>query len=462
MMRYPGQDDTICAIATPMGSGSIGVIRVSGKEALSIAQSVFRGTEPICAFKSHTLHQGEIIDPSNGKTSDEALLVVMREPRSYTGEDVIEIQSHGNPHLLQKILSFLTASGARLATPGEFTRRAFLSGRIDLSQAEAVMELIAAQSDAAQAMALHQLRGTLSREIESIQAALLSLLSRIEASIDFAEQGITLDLQEEMIEQIGAVCQSIHQLVEGYEEGKQIREGSTVVIVGRPNVGKSSVMNRLLGEDRAIVTPIPGTTRDTLSEWLSLQGHLVQLVDTAGIHNTADPIEIEGIRRSKEAINRGALALLVLDASGALTPEEILLVDQIDHTKRLIVLNKKDLPLKIDVVALHARYATDPIIHCSAVTGEGFPELKKELLTRLVPKADTERPLVALLRHKNALQRAEEALQRGLRAAEGSAAAVEFLAADLRDGLSALGEIVGETTTDEILNQIFGQFCIGK
>ncbi len=455
-MRYLGQDDTICAIATPMGVASIGVIRLSGPKAIAIAQSVFRGG--VNTFQSHTVHYGKIIDLS-GKCIDEALLVVMKGPRSYTGEDVIEIQSHGNPHLLQKILANLMASGARLAAPGEFTRRAFLAGKIDLSQAEAVMDLIAAQSDAAQEMALGLLHGDLSRQIETIEKNLLSILSQIEASIDFTEQGITIGSHEEIIQKISQSVQSIHALLAGYEEGKQIREGSLVVITGRPNVGKSSVMNRLLGEDRAIVTEIPGTTRDTVSESLLLQGHLMQLVDTAGIRATTDPIESEGVKRSEAVLKKSDLAMLILDSSQPLTLEDIALADQI--AKKIFVLNKSDLPLKIDMEQLRARYPQYPIIYCSAATGEQFSDLKKQLAAELIRQPEKEGCRVALLRHKDALIQADCALQRALQSAKENAS-VEFLAADLREGLDALGEIAGETTTDEILDQIFNQFCIGK
>ncbi len=472
MNRYSGQEETICAIATPIGIGSIGVIRVSGGEAVSIVQRVFRGTAELKGFKSHTLHHGIIIDPATAQPVDEALLVIMKGPRSYTGEDVVEIQSHGNPHLLQKTLSLLIASGARLATAGEFTRRGFLAGRIDLSQAEAVMELIAAQSNAAQEMALSQLRGNLSHRIDSIRKEVLSVLTQIEASIDFIEQGIPLCSHEEIVNKVEQTVQSVEHLLATYEEGRQIREGITVVITGRSNVGKSSVMNRLLGEERAIVTPIPGTTRDTLSEWLNLSGHLILLMDTAGVRPTNDPIELEGVRRGNAALKKGEIALLVLDSSQPFTSEDMALMDRIECKKRIVVLNKSDLPLEADRMSFHTRYPSDPIIYCSAKTGEGFSELKNEIVTLLfAPRGTTpktspvagepERPLVALLRHKHALDRASHALKRGLQSAKENAS-VEFIAADLRYGLDALGEIVGETTTDEILDQIFNQFCIGK
>jgi tRNA modification GTPase len=467
--RCLGQDDTICAIATPTGVGSIGVIRVSGSRAFPVVQNIFKSSPKkkenmLCDFKSHTVHAGTIIDPHTGSWVDEALLVIMKGPRSYTGEDVAEIQSHGNPHLLQRILSLLTASGARLAEPGEFTRRAYLSGRIDLAQAEAVMDLIMAQSHCAQDLALHQLHGGLSDQINAVREGVLSLLSKIEASIDFTEQGIDVSPREEILEEIGRCEQWVQNLLAGYEEGRQIREGSVVVIAGRPNVGKSSVMNRLLGEDRAIVTAIAGTTRDTLSEWLSMSGHLIQIIDTAGFHETTNPIELEGMRRGEAVLKKADLVLFIADATEPFGDEDIRLYDRILCKRKMILLNKSDLSLRVDRKAVSARYPNDLVILCSAKTGDGFADLKVRLIDLLVPKSEGEserRPLVALLRQKNALDTALQGLQRARRAALENAS-VEFIAADLREAIDALGDIVGETPTDEILNQIFNRFCIGK
>jgi len=463
-----GQDDTICAIATPAGVGSIGIIRASGRDAFSIIQPLFRrygeGKEAHpTSFKSHVVYPGIIIDPATGKPVDEVLVLPMQGPRSYTGEDVVEIQAHGNPHLLQRILSLLIANGARMATPGEFTRRAFLSGRIDLSQAEAVMDLIMAQSRYAEELAMHQLRGGVSAHLLTIQEAILSVLSRLEASIDFQEQGINIDPQDKIIQGISQCNLLVDNLLAGYEAGKQIRDGSAIVITGRPNVGKSSVMNRLLGEDRAIVMPIPGTTRDTLSEWFSIQGHRIQIIDTAGVHTTTDPIEVEGIRRGEAALQQGDLALFIVDSTQSFTEEDAALWDRIPCKKKVMALNKKDLHGKIDIDAVRSQYPNDPIIYCSAKTGEGFSDISTLLFSLLVPKEEGsgQSPLIAQLRQKNALNIASATLKRAEQSAREHTS-VEFIAADLREALDSLGEIWGETTTDEILNQIFGQFCIGK
>lgn len=383
------QDDTICAIATPAGFGGIGIIRVSGGQAFSIVQPLFRQHEKARpSFSSHIVYPGIIIDPETAKPVDEVLVLPMKGPRSYTGEDVVEIQAHGNPHLLQRILSLLIANGARMAGPGEFTRRAFLSGKIDLAQAEAVMDLIMAQSRYAETLALQQLRGEVSSHLLMIQEAILSVLSRLEASIDFQEQGIDTEPQDKIIENISQCGQWVGHLLAGYETGKQMRDGSTIVIVGRPNVGKSSVMNRLLGEERAIVTPIPGTTRDTLSEWFSIQGHRIQMIDTAGVHATTNPIELEGIRRGDAALQQGDLALFIVDSTQTFTEEDGALLDRIPCKKRIIALNKKDLPIKTDMDAVRARYPNDPIIYCSAKTGEGFQGLSALLFSILVPKEE--------------------------------------------------------------------------
>jgi tRNA modification GTPase len=312
-------------------------------------------------------------------------------------------------------------------------------------------------------MALHHLRGNLSRQIETIQQEVLLVLSQMEAAIDFVEQGITLAPQDRMTAQIEKAYQAVCELLSRYEEGKRIREGTTVVIIGRPNVGKSSIMNLLLGEDRAIVTAIPGTTRDTLEEGLLLSGRLIKMIDTAGIRDTADPIEWEGVQRGEAALKKGEIALFILDASVPLSPEDIALGDRIASKKRIIVLNKKDLPLKIAIEEIQDRYPDNPIIHLSAITGEGLLNLKNSITALSSPGDEDQKepPLVALLRHKNALERAGFGLQRALQSAKENAS-VEFIAADLREALDALGEIVGETTTDEILDQIFNQFCIGK
>lgn len=456
-----GEDDTICAISTPIGVGGVGVIRISGVQAFFLAQPLFGGKGELKNFQSHTIHYGEVLDPGNLEVIDKGLFLVMKAPRTYTGEDLVEIHAHGNPILLQKILSLLLRQGARLAEPGEFTRRAFLSGRIDLAQAEAVMEMISAQTEEGRRWAFSQLKGQLSEKIESIRRELLSILAQIEASIDFSEEGIELYAPKRMSDRIGLVLKEVQALLADYEKGRQIRDGATVVIVGRPNVGKSSLMNLLLEENRAIVTPYPGTTRDLLLEWVRLEGRSFKIVDTAGYRKTTDPIEAEGIRRGEEAIKKADLILWILDASEPLQEADWDLLNKIHMLKKIIIVNKSDLPRKMDLDLIKEKLKGNPILTLSILKRDGIKEFKESLkeLLSLVP--EMERPLVALLRHRNALERAEKALQEASSSCRKENPS-EFLAADLRGATDALGEIIGETTTDQILDQVFNQFCIGK
>lgn len=461
MRQRAGQDDTICAISTAIGLAGIGVVRVSGANAFQFVQPLYKGSSKLSETPSHTARYGHLIDPSDQKTIDEALFLIMKAPRTYTGEDVVEIQTHGNPFLLEKILSLLITQGARLATPGEFTRRAFLSGRIDLAQAEAVMELITAENWNHHDWALSQLKGNLSDRIESLRKRLLQVLAHIEASIDFSEEGITFWTPAEMKKEVGSVSEEVRSLLAGYAEGRKIRDGLTVVIIGRPNVGKSSLMNLLLKEDRAIVTPLPGTTRDILQEMVHIDGLPLRITDTAGYRETNDPIETEGVRRGEEALGKADLVLWMLDASEVYQREDEALSRRLKGLQKIIILNKADLPAHLHAIRVRSENPESPIISLSTVTEEGLTDLKREIKKLLGRQPEKERPLVALLRHKVALERAEKGLQQANETLEQNAS-WEFLAADLREAADALGEIVGETAPDEILDQIFNQFCIGK
>lgn len=461
MKSRAGQNDTICAISTAAGLAGIGVVRVSGENAFRVVQPLYRGPGLLADFTSHTARVSHVIDPTDQERIDEALFLVMKGPRTYTGEDVVEIQAHGSPLILEKVLSLLLSHGARLATPGEFTRRAFLSGRIDLVQAEAVMEIITAQNWDHHGWALSQLKGSLSRRIAQLREALLRILAQIEASIDFSEEGITFWTPERMSQEIEILSTEVAGLLVGYAEGKKIRDGFQVVIIGRPNVGKSSLMNLLLQEDRAIVTPLPGTTRDLLRETLHLDGLVLQLTDTAGYRETADPIEAEGVRRGEEALEQADLVLWIVDASEPYQQEDQVLSRRLKGRKKIIILNKSDLARRVPVERVTAEHSDDPVVLFSVRTTEGLPELRTEMKRALARRPEKEPPLVALLRHKNALEAALIALKRAHEAAE-KRSSWEFLAADLRDAADRLGEIVGETTADEILDEVFGRFCIGK
>ncbi|MBI3804022.1 MAG: tRNA uridine-5-carboxymethylaminomethyl(34) synthesis GTPase MnmE [Nitrospirae bacterium] len=460
MRRRAGEDDTICAISTAVGLAGIGVVRVSGEKAFQVVQPLYRGKGLLSEFTSHTAHFGHVVNPATQTLIDEALFLVMHGPRTYTTEDTVEIQTHGNPLILEKILSILLSQGARLASPGEFTRRAFLAGRLDLAQAEAVIEVITSQNWGHHAWALNQLRGDLSKKIIQLRECLLGIVAQIEASIDFSEEGITFSSAEQMFKEIQQVSSEVDKILSSYAEGRKIQDGFNLVIAGRPNVGKSSLMNLLLQEDRAIVTPVPGTTRDLLQERLQLDGLVLQLTDTAGYRETDDPIEAEGVRRGANAIKNADLVLWVIDASEPCRPEDDLLSSRLRGVQKLIVLNKVDLVRRFDFTAFEKDHP-ETQISLSTITKAGVETLKKEVIHLLSHQPEHERPIVALLRHKNALESAARALKRAEETAEKKAS-WEFLAADLREALDALGEIVGETTTDEILDQVFNQFCIGK
>ncbi len=461
MIKSIKEEETICAIATPLGEGGIGIVRVSGVDALSSVAPLYRGPGKWSEFGSHTVHYGDVVDPLDSAVIDEALFLVMIAPHSYTGEDVVEIQTHGNPFLLQKIISLLMSQGARVATPGEFTRRAFLSGRIDLAQAEAVMEMIAAKSDAHHQWALSQLKGRLSQQVSSLRGRLILIIAQVEAAIDFSEEEIPLNAPSEICEQVAGVLSHIQNLLKNYEQGRGVREGFTVVIVGRPNVGKSSLMNCLLQEDRAIVTPIAGTTRDILRDPLNLDGISVQLVDTAGYRNTEHPIEQEGMRRAAAAQKESDLTLWVIDASEALMGDDHCLGQALKAHNTIILTNKIDLPFLLDRSELSSKYPNFNCIDLSLKTGEGLDELLAQMKSTLLVKPGKEQAFVALLRHKKALSLAEKGLMSAVVALR-EGLSWEFPAIDLREAVDALGEITGETSLDEILDKIFEQFCIGK
>jgi tRNA modification GTPase len=468
--------DTICAIATPVGEGGIGILRISGEKAVEVAAGLvrLRSGKLLASVRSHTLYRADVLEqatfPSSDvqrqplRTIDEVLLVVMRTPRSYTGEDVVEIHCHGGPFVLQAICESLIQRGARLAEPGEFTKRAFLNGRLDLAQAEAVLDTIRARTAGSLRLAQEQLRGTLSNEVNRLRETLIRLLAQVEAGIDFTEEDISFIQADELAAGIQMTMDGIAQLVESSREGMVLREGVTAVIVGRPNVGKSSLLNALLQTDRAIVTPIPGTTRDVLEETLNIRGVPVRLLDTAGVRPTDDPVEQEGVRRSEAAMEQAELLLVVLDGSVPLTDEDRKILAQQSAKKRLILLNKTDLPSGVDKAEMADLVrSTAPVIRLSAKTGAGLDDLR-DAIRALVLRADFEpgeSAVVTRLRHRTALLKAREALGHAADSVNGQLSG-EFIAMDLRAALDALGEITGAVSTDDILDRIFRDFCIGK
>jgi tRNA modification GTPase len=463
--------DTICAIATPLGEGGIGIVRISGEKALDVASAVvrLRSGRTLAASESRRVHNADVQDWDSGRMLDEALVLVMRAPHSYTAEDVVEIQCHGGPLVLESICRAAIRAGARLAEPGEFTKRAFLNGRLDLTQAEAVLDTIQAKTAGSLRLAQEQLRGVLSREIDAIRERLLGLLAHVEAAIDFTEEDLAFIQPEALLEGLTTALAATTSLANTGEEGRILREGAAAAIVGRPNVGKSSLLNALLQTDRAIVTPIPGTTRDVLEEVLNIRGIPVRLVDTAGLRDTDDPVEQEGVRRSRQAMAQADLLVVMLDGSTGLTEEDRALLRQGSDKKRVVVVNKTDLPPRIDAAELDqlaGREAGQPasrIVRISVKTGAGLDELRDAMRTLLV-RADFEpgdAAVITRLRHQTSLLRAREALAAAVESVR-SRLSGEFVAMDLRAAIEALGEITGAVTTEDLLDRIFRDFCIGK
>ena len=451
-------EDTICAVATPPGTGGISVIRVSGPEAFALVDKISRRSRqmPCAAFPSHTLHRATIVEADGGgggAVVDDVLLAVFHCPRSYTGEDVVEISCHGSPLIAGQIMARLLQNGARMAWPGEFTQRAFLNGKMDLAQAEAVGDLIAAQTAQAHRQARRQSEGGLSRAVTEIRSGILGVLARIEASIDFPEEVGELDVFECEAELAHAECQ-IAGLLATADQGILYREGLQVVLAGRPNVGKSSLLNALLGSNRAIVTSVPGTTRDVIEETLNLRGIPLRVSDTAGLRETEDEVEKIGVARTREIIAGADLVLLVLDSVSGETSEDTALRRTLADQPHLIVWNKWDL-------SAETRLPTDGVA-VSALTGWNLDSLE-EAIARMAlgDAAGAESALVTHARHKSVLQSAfTQIMQAKLSLQSGLPA--DFASIDLRGALDALGAITGETATEDVIAEIFSRFCIGK
>jgi len=454
-------DDTIAAVATPLQPSGLGVIRVSGTEAVSLVEPLFKGRErPLKKAETHKLLYGWIHD--EGELLDKVLLVVMRAPHSYTTEDVVEIQCHGSPLVLRTILDLVLRQGARLAEAGEFTQRAFLHGRLDLTQVEAVADLIHASSEVGAKLAAQQLHGKLYQAIDIVKKQVVSIASLIEAGIEFPEEGLEFTQREDCLQRLDHACADLENMLSHAEQGRRMREGFAVALIGRPNVGKSSLLNTLLREQRAIVTTIPGTTRDSIEESVQIQGVAFRLTDTAGIRKTADLLETEGIRRTQIVRDKADLVLLILDSSEQLTEEDQTLIHDVEQERTIVVLNKKD-RLSAKLPAWYEAISAMESVLISAKTGDGCDELESCLFAKAtqggLPQQDE--IWITNRRQQQAAKNALDALQQAREIFENSDGE-EFLAVDLRSCLNALGEIVGETTPDDLLGQIFSEFCIGK
>jgi len=453
-------DDTIAAIATPLGEGALAVIRLSGKDAFAIADKVFvpggKTNSKISSAPTHTIQYGHIVQ--NGHTLDEVLAAVMRAPRTFTREDVVEFTCHGGVLTAKMVLDAALAAGARPAEPGEFTKRAFLNGRIDLTQAEAVADLIAARTELAVAAANEQLAGKLSQRINEARDQMMLTLAHIEAHIDFPDEDIAPDTHAQLLERLHRAVVFMDELLRTANEGQVLRRGIRAAIIGRPNAGKSSLLNQLLGHERAIVSAIPGTTRDTIEETANIRGIPVVFIDTAGLREASDEIEVEGIRRSRTSLERAELVLHVLDNSEPLTPADENYLRESATKKHVVVRNKIDLPPRLELPAVNA-----PVVAVSCTTGAGLEQLK-DAIKQLVWAGEVRADMLQVMinsRHQDALRRAREATQNTV-AALAAGQTLEIAAMELRIATNAIGEVVGKTTTEDLLDSIFSQFCIGK
>jgi tRNA modification GTPase len=455
--------DTIAAIATPAGAGGIGIIKISGPDSLNIATALFHSASPSPQLlASHRIYYGTIIDPQDSTVIDEVLITCMHAPRSYTRENVVEINCHSGVIVLQKILNLVMRCGARPAEPGEFTKRSFLNGRIDLTQAEAVIDIIEAKTEASLKISSSQLRGKLSHTLHALRDELIDITAHIEAAIDFPEEDIDPADARDMESRLAGAAEKLQSLSATYHEGKLYRLGVKTIIVGKPNVGKSSLLNALLGEDRALVTPLPGTTRDVIQETISVRGIPLVLQDTAGLHAGSDEIEKLGMELTRARLAEAELVLFVIDGSRELDERDHAIIAELCGRQVIAVTNKKDLPpaVSLDQVKM---VLPCPAVSVSALDFSGLDRLR-ELIQQTVlkfPRDSSADIIITSARQQDALDRTAGAVS-AARQAVSSSRAPELIAVDLRAALQALGEITGETTAEDILERIFTSFCIGK
>ncbi len=459
-MKY---DDTIAAISTPPGEGGIAVVRMSGASSLSIVQKLFRGKTSIRKKDKGQVYHGWIIEKN--EPVDEVVLTLFRSPHSYTGEDIVEVSCHGGLFVSQRILELLIRYGARPAEPGEFTQRAFFNGKMDLTQAEAVADLIRAKTESARRVAVYDLEGRLSGRLKKVREDLIKICSLLEVEIDFCEEDITFVSREKVKSLLGEIREELQHFLDSYHRGKVCREGIRMVIVGRPNVGKSSLLNGLVERERAIVTEIPGTTRDTVEEVLDIEGFLFCVTDTAGIRKTQDPVEKEGVRRTEKALDVSDLVLLIFDGSVSLNREDVTIVQRVKTMKKpvIVIINKIDLEQQIDIQRLKKWFPGVKFHWMSALKKEYFSRLVQILKETVVSGGGPHEGevLITKARHKNCILRVIELIKKA-EASLRKSMSQEFIVLDLRGALDVLGEMIGSTVTDDILNQIFSDFCVGK
>jgi tRNA modification GTPase len=451
-------NDTIVALATPAGVGALGIIRVSGEKAIEITNAVFHGAN-LLEKPTHTLHFGTIRE--NGKIIDEVVISLFKTPKSYTGENSVEISCHGSSYVIQKIIELLLEKGCRPARPGEFTMRAFMNGKMDLSQAESVADLIAADSEGQHNLAIQQLRGGYSRKMAELRDKLVHFASMIELELDFGEEDVEFADRNSLVDLVNEILAVTDQMISSFRLGNVIKKGVATVIAGRPNAGKSTLLNQLLKEDRAIVSEIPGTTRDTIEELINLKGILFRLIDTAGLREAVDKIEAIGVNKALEKIKQSALVLYVFDVREMSEKEVLADLEKLKaHVRVLTVGNKADL---MDETVLRQKFGNmNEIIFLSSKTGDGLTALENAMINFIeTGQMKTENVIISNTRHYEALKKVNAALEYVMEGIENQISG-ELLATDIRDALNALGEITGEITSDELLGNIFGKFCIGK
>jgi tRNA modification GTPase len=457
----PSNTDTIAAVSTPPGLAGIGIVRISGRNARAISKKIFRPRRAEETLRSHRLYLGHFVDPDTGDVVDEILLSIMEAPRSYTREDVVEINSHSGYLLLSRILQTILNQGARLAEPGEFTFRAFMNGRIDLSQAEAIMDLIRARSEKGLRLAADQVKGHFRREVAYLRMKAVECLAQVEVGIDYPDEEPDAPPNAEHIEE--DLIKPLLALIDSHGQRKIWMEGIKTVIIGRVNAGKSSLLNRLLDEDRALVTPIPGTTRDIIESTLYVEGLPLRLMDTAGFRRGRGKLEKMGMELTRKKMEEADLILFMIDRSRPLLEDELNMISQVLEKRTVIIVNKIDLPSKVRKEDLKADIRGIPLVEVSALRGDGMEELRRVIRGFVLEseKSSTDLSISPNVRQKVAL---EEACRCFTKAAQNlrNGMPLEIISVDLNDGLSALGEITGETTTEEVLDQIFSQFCLGK
>ncbi|HDG4137052.1 tRNA uridine-5-carboxymethylaminomethyl(34) synthesis GTPase MnmE [Staphylococcus aureus] len=456
--------DTITSISTPMGEGAIGIVRLSGPQAVEIADKLYKGKHLVNDVPSHTINYGHIIDPESKEVVEEVMVSVLRAPKTFTREDIIEINCHGGILTINRVLELTMTYGARMAEPGEFTKRAFLNGRIDLSQAEAVMDFIRSKTDRASKVAMNQIEGRLSDLIKKQRQSILEILAQVEVNIDYPEYDDVEDATTEfLLEQSKEIKQEINRLLDTGAQGKIMREGLSTVIVGKPNVGKSSMLNNLIQDNKAIVTEVAGTTRDVLEEYVNVRGVPLRLVDTAGIRETEDIVEKIGVERSRKALSQADLILFVLNNNEALTQEDYTLYEVVKNEDVIVIVNKMDLEQNIDINEVKDMIGDTPLIQTSMLKQEGIDELEIQIRDLFFggEVQNQDMTYVSNSRHISLLKQARQTIQDAIDAAE-SGVPMDMVQIDLTRTWEILGEIIGETASDELIDQLFSQFCLGK